>query len=199
MSRCTTVDDHTVPLGPKSAAASLPVQTGHDGASVDRATPHSTQRHPRSRLLFLPGANCGRGSGRSGGIRCVIAVDTAQTITEPLFGNKRHDCVQVLWACRFGVHLQAPANEGKLCLWAGKVWPVAVYGHRRSRQALGHRWAEGVIQSYLDSRARSRVFVTRAERLDKPGSMGRVRACGDNAAWASHFSLLQKHALNRRL
>jgi putative transposase len=35
-------------------------------------------------------------------------------------------------------------------------------------------------------------------RLSLSGSMGRVGACGDNAAMESFFSLLQKNVLNRK-
>ncbi len=41
-------------------------------------------------------------------------------------------------------------------------------------------------------------FVGALNRHHMVGSMGRVGACGDNAAMESFFSLLQKNVLNRR-
>jgi putative transposase len=45
---------------------------------------------------------------------------------------------------------------------------------------------------------RSRKFVLALNTYGLSGSMGRVGACGDNAAMESFFSLLQKNVLNRK-
>lgn len=45
---------------------------------------------------------------------------------------------------------------------------------------------------------RSRRFLKALKRHGLTGSMGRVGACGDNAAMESFFALLQKNVLDRR-
>ena len=45
---------------------------------------------------------------------------------------------------------------------------------------------------------RSRAFVSALNRFGLTGSMGRVGACGDNAATESFFSLLQNNVLDRQ-
>jgi putative transposase len=45
---------------------------------------------------------------------------------------------------------------------------------------------------------RSNAYVRTLATNGLVGSMGRVGACGDNAAMESFFSLLQKNVLNRR-
>jgi transposase InsO family protein len=45
---------------------------------------------------------------------------------------------------------------------------------------------------------RSRKFVSALHASGLKGSMGRVGACGDNAAMESFFALLQKNVLNRK-
>ena len=45
---------------------------------------------------------------------------------------------------------------------------------------------------------RSKAFVRTIRNNALTGSMGRVGACGDNAAMESFFSLLQKNVLNQR-
>ena len=45
---------------------------------------------------------------------------------------------------------------------------------------------------------RSRRFLKALKRHGLTGSMGRVGACGDNAAMESFFALLQKNILDRR-
>ena len=45
---------------------------------------------------------------------------------------------------------------------------------------------------------RSNVFVSALKHHGLVGSMGRVSACGDNAAMESFFSLLQKNVLDRQ-
>ena len=55
-----------------------------------------------------------------------------------------------------------------------------------------------IIHSDRGSQFRSRKFQTALKRYKLRGSMGRVGACGDNAAMESFFSLLQKNVLDRK-
>jgi putative transposase len=55
-----------------------------------------------------------------------------------------------------------------------------------------------IVHSDRGSQFRSRRFVRALKRYDLLGSMGRVGACGDNAAMESFFALLQKNVLDRR-
>ena len=48
------------------------------------------------------------------------------------------------------------------------------------------------------SQFRSRAFVSELHGHGLQGSMGRVGACGDNAAMESFFALLQKNVLDRQ-
>jgi putative transposase len=45
---------------------------------------------------------------------------------------------------------------------------------------------------------RSKAFVRMLKNNQLRGSMGRVGACGDNAAMESFFALLQKNVLNQQ-
>ena len=55
-----------------------------------------------------------------------------------------------------------------------------------------------VLHTDRGSQFRSRKHVQALGRHAMIGSMGRVGACGDNAAMESFFSLLQKNVLDRR-
>ena len=55
-----------------------------------------------------------------------------------------------------------------------------------------------IIHSDRGSQFRSRVFVETLRHHGLVGSMGRVGACGDNAAMESFFALVQKNVLNKR-
>ncbi|MDG3013825.1 IS3 family transposase [Speluncibacter jeojiensis] len=66
------------------------------------------------------------------------------------------------------------------------------------RAAAGDRVAGCVVHSDRGSQFRSRKFVHALGRHAMAGSMGRVGACGDNAAMESFFALLQKNVLDRR-
>ncbi|MGC7354208.1 IS3 family transposase, partial [Mycobacteroides abscessus subsp. abscessus] len=55
-----------------------------------------------------------------------------------------------------------------------------------------------IIHSDRGSQFRSRKFVQALSRSGLRGSMGRVGACGDNAAMESFFALLQRNVLDRR-
>ena len=55
-----------------------------------------------------------------------------------------------------------------------------------------------VLNTDRGSQFRSRKHVHALGRHSMVGSMGRVGACGDNAAMETFFSLLQKNVLDRR-
>lgn len=71
--------------------------------------------------------------------------------------------------------------------------------------AVARRAAEGasaagcIVHSDRGSQFRSRKFVAALNRHDLVGSMGKVGACGDNAAMESFFALLQKNVLDRQI
>lgn len=65
--------------------------------------------------------------------------------------------------------------------------------------ALALRGTAGtIVHSDRGSQFRSRKFVQTLSDNDLQGSIGRVGACGDNAAMESFFSLLQKNVLDRQ-
>ncbi|WP_216910301.1 IS3 family transposase [Nocardia noduli] len=66
------------------------------------------------------------------------------------------------------------------------------------RGAVGDQVAGCVVHSDRGSQFRSRKFVRALGNHAMVGSMGRVGACGDNAAMESFFALLQKNVLDRR-
>jgi putative transposase len=68
------------------------------------------------------------------------------------------------------------------------------------RNAIRLRQPDGttVIHSDRGSQFRSKAFVRTLKHNGLTGSMGRVGACGDNAAMESFFSLLQKNVLDRQ-
>ena len=67
------------------------------------------------------------------------------------------------------------------------------------RNAIGLRSPAGtIVHSDRGSQFRSRAFVRTLANNGLIGSMGRVGACGDNAAMESFFALLQKNVLNRQ-
>ena len=66
------------------------------------------------------------------------------------------------------------------------------------RGAAGDLLSGCVVHSDRGSQFRSRRFVHALGRHAMVGSMGRVGACGDNAAMESFFALLQKNVLDRQ-
>lgn len=67
------------------------------------------------------------------------------------------------------------------------------------RNAVALRSPQGtVVHSDRGSQFRSTVFVRTLKSNGLTGSMGRVGACGDNAAMESFFALLQKNVLDRQ-
>lgn len=103
--------------------------------------------------------------------------------------------------------------EGKLYMCAVKdVWSRRIVGCaigetmtsqlavRALRNALVQRgYPKGVIvHSDRGSQFASRAYRQVLTRYGLRGSMGRVGACGDNAAMESFFALLQKNVLNQK-
>ena len=67
------------------------------------------------------------------------------------------------------------------------------------RNAIILRSPKGtVLHSDRGSQFRSKAFVRMLKNNNLIGSMGRVGACGDNAAMESFFALLQKNVLDRQ-
>jgi putative transposase len=115
-----------------------------------------------------------------------------------------------LWLTDITEHNTA---EGKLYLCAIKdVWSNRIVGYSMDarmtaqlavsalRNAIALRSPSGTIVLHSDrgSQFRSAAFVTMLRRNGLTGSMGRVGACGDNAAMESFFALLQKNVLDRQ-
>ena len=67
------------------------------------------------------------------------------------------------------------------------------------RHAIGLRAPAGtIVHSDRGSQFRSNAYVRTLNNNGLLGSMGRVGACGDNAAMESFFALLQKNVLDRQ-
>jgi putative transposase len=67
------------------------------------------------------------------------------------------------------------------------------------RNPIARRSPAGtVVHSDHGSQFRSTAFVRTLKNNGLVGSMGRVGACGDNAAMESFFALLQKNVLDRQ-
>ena len=120
------------------------------------------------------------------------------------------DAPNQLWLSDITEHRTA---EGKLYMCAIKdVYSNRIVGYsidsrmksRLAVAALNNAVARrgdvagGVVHTDRGSQFRSRKFVHALNRHCMVGSMGRVRAAGDNAAMENFFSLLQKNVLNRR-
>ena len=129
-------------------------------------------------------------------------------------GVTRHvftaDAPNQLWLADITEHW---TGEGKLYLCAVKdvhsnrIVGYSIDSRMKSRlavaalsNAVARRGdvAGCIIHTDRGSQFRSRKFVHALGRHDMVGSMGRVGACGDNAAMESFFSLLQKNVLDRR-
>ena len=106
-----------------------------------------------------------------------------------------------------------PTGEGKLYLCAIKdVYSGRIVGYSidsrmkaslavaalRNAIALRSPWPGLIVHSDRGSQFRSHAFVRELRHHHLMGSMGRVGACGDNAAMESFFALLQKNVLDRR-
>ena len=106
-----------------------------------------------------------------------------------------------------------PTGEGKLYLCAIKdVYSNRIIGYSMDarmtaqlavsalRNAIALRSPAGTVVVHSDrgSQFRSTAFVRTLRSHGLTGSMGRVGACGDNAAMESFFALLQKNVLDRQ-
>jgi len=103
-------------------------------------------------------------------------------------------------------------DEGKIYLCAIKdVYSNKIVGYSidsrmkaslavaAARNAISQRDVAGtILHSDRGSQFRSTAFVRVLKNNGITGSMGRVGACGDNAAMESFFALLQKNVLDRQ-
>jgi transposase InsO family protein len=105
-----------------------------------------------------------------------------------------------------------PTSEGKLCLCAIKdVFSNRIVGYSIDQRMtsdlavnalsyaiVARKPAATIVHSDRGSQFRSRKYVAALARHGLRGSMGRVGACGDNAAMEFFFALLQKNVLDRK-
>ncbi|WP_434739332.1 IS3 family transposase [Micromonospora sp. SH-82] len=119
------------------------------------------------------------------------------------------DAPNRLWLTDITEH---PTAEGKLYLCAIKdVYSGRIVGYSidtRMKASLAvtalhnairlRNPAGTVVHSDRGSQFRSKKFVKALRRNGLVGSMGRVGACGDNAAMESFFALLQRNVLDRQ-
>jgi putative transposase len=105
-----------------------------------------------------------------------------------------------------------PTAEGKLYLCAikdlhsGRIVGYSMDARMTAalavtalRNAIALRGPAGtIVHSDRGSQFRSTAFVTALKHNGLTGSMGRVGACGDNAAMESFFALLQRNVLDRQ-
>ena len=128
-------------------------------------------------------------------------------------GRVRHEFTaegpNELWLTDITEH---KTSEGKLYVCAIKdVFSNKIVGYSidsrmkaslavaAARNAIGQRSIEGtILHSDRGSQFRSNAFVRVLKNNGITGSMGRVGACGDNAAMESFFALLQKNVLDRQ-
>lgn len=155
----------------------------------------------------------GKKRGKNGKKPGPAVHDDLCTVTDE-DGRVRHeftaDAPNQLWLTDITEHKTA---EGKLYLCAIKdVYGNKIVGYSisdRMKSSLAVNALENAAQMHGDvagcvvhsdrgSQFRSRKFLRALARHRMVGSMGRVGACGDNAAMESFFSLLQKNILNRR-
>jgi len=101
-------------------------------------------------------------------------------------------------------------GEGKLYLcaikdlYSGRIVGYSIDSRMKAslavaalRNAIALRSPAGtIIHSDRGSQFRSKKFIRTIKNNQLAGSMGRVGACGDNAAMESFFSLLQKNVLD---
>jgi putative transposase len=123
--------------------------------------------------------------------------------------NFTADAPNVLWLTDITEH---KTGEGKLYLCAIKdVCSNRIVGYAMNdrmtaslavsalRNAIALRSPAGtIVHSDRGSQFRSHAFVRTLRANGLTGSMGRVGACGDNAAMESFFALLQKNVLDRQ-
>ena len=104
------------------------------------------------------------------------------------------------WLVDITEHWTAHVCSNKIVGYAIDSRMKASLAVRALENALMQRgWPEGmVVHSDRGSQFRSRKFQKALKKHKLKGSMGRVGACGDNAAMESFFSLLQKNVLDRQ-
>jgi putative transposase len=117
--------------------------------------------------------------------------------------------LNTLWLTDITEHHTA---EGKLYLCAikdvhsNRIVGYSIDSRMKARLAVtalhnavaSRRPTGTIVHSDRGSQFRSRKFVKALRDNGLTGSMGRVGACGDNAAMESFFALLQKNVLDRR-
>ena len=105
-----------------------------------------------------------------------------------------------------------PTGEGKLYLcavkdcYSNKIVGYSIASHMRASLALSALRSaialrdphDVVVHSDRGAQFRSAAYRRLLRAHGLTGSMGRVGACGDNAAMESSFSLLQKNVLDTR-
>jgi transposase InsO family protein len=115
----------------------------------------------------------------------------------------------VLWLTDITEHR---TGEGKLYLcaikdvYSGRIVGYSIDSRMKAslavaalRNAIARRNPVGtIVHSDRGSQFRSNAFVRTIKNNGLVGSMGRVGACGDNAAMESFFALLQKNVLDRQ-
>ena len=115
----------------------------------------------------------------------------------------------VTWLTDITEHRTA---EGKLYLcaikdvYSGRIVGYSIDSRMKAslavaalRNAIARRDPVGtIVHSDRGSQFRSNAFVRTIKNNGLIGSMGRVGACGDNAAMESFFALLQKNVLDRQ-
>ncbi len=113
---------------------------------------------------------------------------------------------------RVGMIAGIQAGEGKLYLcaikdcYSNKIVGYSIDSRMKSslvvcaiRNAIMIRMPDGtILHSDRGSQNRAKKVLRLLKNNGLIGSMGRVGACGDNAAMESFFSLLQKNVLNTK-
>ncbi len=128
-------------------------------------------------------------------------------------GRSRHDFSATApnqkWLTDISEH---PTSEGKLYLcaikdcYSNKIVGYSIDSRMKSslvvcaiRNAIMIRMPDGtILHSDRGSQNRAKKVLRLLKNNGLIGSMGRVGACGDNAAMESFFSLLQKNVLNTK-
>ncbi len=128
-------------------------------------------------------------------------------------GRPRHDFSATApnqkWLTDISEH---PTGEGKLYLcaikdcYSNKIVGYSIDSRMKSslvvcaiRNAIMIRMPDGtILHSDRGSQNRAKKVLRLLKNNGLIGSMGRVGACGDNAAMESFFSLLQKNVLNTK-
>ncbi len=128
-------------------------------------------------------------------------------------GRTRHDfsatAANQKWLTDISEH---PTGEGKLYLcaikdcYSNKIVGYSIDSRMKSslvvcaiRNAIMIRMPDGtILHSDRGSQNRAKKVLRLLKNNGLIGSMGRVGACGDNAAMESFFSLLQKNVLNTK-